>query len=249
MDQPEPRRKRRVLRGIGVVAGAFVFWLFFVWPPPLWYAVTFPRETSFQAMRRHADPVAARKRRYDPVPLERIAPSLHRAVLVGEDHRFYEHSGFDFVELRKALGYTRDSFDLMNSRDRGGMLRGIERTWASDRKLRGASTITQQLAKNLYLSPSRNPLRKVKEAVTAARLELWLSKDRILELYLNTVELGDEVWGVEAASQFYFGRSAARVTRDQAATLAAILPHPRTSNPTFRPGRMNWKRSWILRRM
>ncbi len=249
MTAPVPARKRRFLRGIGLVAGVFIAWLFLVWPPPAYYNFAFPAETSFQAMRRRADPVAATKRRYDPVPLERIAPAIRRAVLVGEDHRFYEHEGFDYVELRKALGYTRDSFRLTDPRDRSDMARGIRRSVSDGEDMRGASTITQQLAKNLYLSPSRNPLRKFKEAVTAARLELWLSKDRILELYLNTAEFGDEIWGVEAASQYYFKRPASRVTREQAATLAAILPHPRTSNPVIRPGRMAWKRNWILRRM
>ncbi len=85
--------------------------------------------------------------------------------------------------------------------------------------------------------------------MTAARLELWLSKDRILELYLNTAEFGDEIWGVEAASQAYFRKSAARLTRAEAAALAATLPHPRTSNPAFQPGRMRWKQAWILKRM
>jgi monofunctional biosynthetic peptidoglycan transglycosylase len=248
-DEVPPRKPRRILRGIGIVAGVFIAWLFLVWPPPVWYNFTFPVETSFQAMRRHADPATASQRRYTPVPLEQIAPAMRRAVLVGEDHRFYEHSGFDYIEMRKALGYPRDSFSVMNGRDRADLARGVRRTIARGEEVRGASTITQQLAKNLYLSPSRNPLRKVKEAVTAARLELWLSKDRILELYLNTAEFGDEIWGVEAASQFYFRRPASRLTREQAATLAATLPHPRTSNPVYRPGRMLWKRNWILRRM
>ena len=88
----------------------------------------------------------------------------------------------------------------------------------------GASTITQQLAKNLYLSPSRNPFRKVKEAVLAKRLEWALSKDRILELYLNVAEFGPGIWGVEAASQEYFNKPASRLTRSEAAALAAVLP-------------------------
>ena len=97
--------------------------------------------------------------------------------------------------------------------------------------LRGASTITQQVAKNLYLSPSRNPLRKVKEAVTAYRLEMALPKRRILELYLNIAEMGDGVWGVEAASQRYYRKSARRLSDNQAAALAATLPFPLSSNP------------------
>lgn len=230
-----------------VGAGLFLVWLLGVWPPPLWYRWNFPRETAFMAMRRHQDPERAEKRRYTPVPMAKISPNLPRAVLVAEDHRFYEHAGFDWVEMRKAVGYRRDSFDLWSARDRGDLWAGIRKTDLGE--VRGASTITQQLAKNLYLSPSRNPLRKVKEAVTAKRLEWALPKDRILELYLNTAELGDEIWGVEAASQAYFKRSAARLTRYQAASLAGTLPHPRTSNPAYRPGRMAWKRDWILNRM
>lgn len=232
-----------------MLAALAVVWLFFLWPPPVWYTFAWPQETAFQAMRRHADPAATANRQYKPVPLSAIAPAMRRAVLVSEDHRFYEHDGFDVLEMRKALGYPRDSFDIVDARDRRDLARAVRRTFASDREMRGASTITQQLAKNLYLSPSRNPLRKVKEAVTAARLELWLSKDRILELYLNTAEFGDEIWGVEAASQAYFGKSAARLTRGEAAALAATLPHPRTSNPAYQPGRMRWKQNWILRRM
>lgn len=241
------KRRRRFGQGLLVAGGLFIFWLFAVWPPPLWYRVTFPRQTAFQAMRRRQDPVAAERRRYTPVPLSAISRQVSRAVLVAEDHRFYEHSGLDLIELRKALGYPRDSFDLFSSRDRRDLWRGFRRRDLGD--ARGASTLTQQLAKNLYLSPSRNPLRKVKEIVTAWRLEFWLGKERILELYLNTAELGDEVWGVEAASRAYFGKSAARLDRFEAATLAATLPAPTSSNPRERPGRMLWKRDWILERM
>ena len=121
--------------------GCFFAWLFLVWPPPLWYRYNFPRETSFMAMRRTA--------------------------LIGEDSRFYSHHGVDFVEMRHAMGYARDSFAWTSSRDRGDLWRAITNSTAHPRTVRGASTITQQLAKNLYLSPSRNPLRKLKEAFTA----------------------------------------------------------------------------------
>jgi monofunctional biosynthetic peptidoglycan transglycosylase len=116
-------------------------------------------------------------------------------------------------------------------------------------RMRGASTITQQLAKNLYLSPSRNPLRKLKEAAIAYRLEWTLGKRRILELYLNVVEFGPNLWGVAAASERYFGRAAAGLSMDQAALLVATLPHPLTSNPVLRPGRTVWRQQLILRRL
>ena len=115
--------------------------------------------------------------------------------------------------------------------------------------MRGASTITQQLAKNLCLSPSRNPFRKIKEAVTAWRLEIWLPKDRILGLYLNTAEMGDEIWGVEAASQAYFRASAKELSMEQAATLAGLLPFHRSSTPYYHHWLMVWRKNLILDRM
>lgn len=155
------------------------------------------------------------------VPLPEISPVLQRMVIIGEDSRFPTHWGIDVVELREAA--------------QAGLRRG-------------ASTITQQLAKNLYLSPSRSPLRKIKEALIAVRLEWALTKDRILELYLNVAEWGPGVWGVDAASRTYFGVSPGALTEEQAAALAATLPHPRSSNPAFRPERMLTRRDLILAR-
>jgi monofunctional biosynthetic peptidoglycan transglycosylase len=133
------------------------------------------------------------------------------------------------------------------ARDRNDLRRALGRAWERRAALRGASTLTQQLAKNLYLSPSRNPLRKVKEAVTTYRLEAALGKDRILELYLNVAEMGEEIWGVEAASRYYFDRSAAELYLDQAAAIAVMLPFPLRSNPGFRPGRMASRQHLIIR--
>ena len=188
-------------------------------------------------------------RLYQPVPLDRVAPVMKAAAMVGEDHRFYEHNGFDYIELRHALGYRPDDFRWSRGRDRAELWQALRNLSSSNRKIRGASTITQQLAKNLYLSPSRNPFRKVKEAVTAWRLEYWLGKERILELYLNVVELGPEVWGVESAAQKYFGHSAKTLSLEEAAALAGTLPFPLRSNPDYRPGRMRWRQNMILRRM
>ncbi|MGH7506648.1 MAG: transglycosylase domain-containing protein, partial [Longimicrobiales bacterium] len=120
---------------------------------------------------------------------------------------------------------------------------------ANHEKIRGRSTITQQLAKNLYFSDDRSALRKLEEFIVARRLEWFLSKDRILELYLNVAEWGPGLFGAEAAAQRYFDRPAAELTRAQAAALAATLPHPLTSNPDHRPGRMAWRQDLILRRM
>ena len=120
--------------------------------------------------------------------------------------------------------------------------------WRRRDRLRGASTITQQLAKNLYLSPSRSPVRKIKEAVTALRLELALPKARILELYLDAAEWGPGVWGVDAASRAYYGVAPSQLDEMQAAALAATLPHPRASNPVYQPERMLSRRDLILAR-
>src|SRR5437764_9546703 len=199
-------------------AGVVLAWLLGVWPPPLWWRDHWPRTT---AMMRERSPAAA----YRPTPLKDIAPVLQRMVIIGEDSRFRTHHGIDVSEIADAV-----------------------RSWRQRDRLRGASTITQQLAKNLYLSSSRNPLRKVKEAVTALRLELALSKDRILELYLNVAEWGPGIWGVDAASRAYFGVPASRLSEEEAAELAATQPHPRTSNPRLRPERTLERRNLILAR-
>lgn len=245
---------RRTLLVLLLVGGG---WLWFVWPPPVWYRWAWPKETAFMAMRRHAAesaPSATRgsapaQRRYEPVALSQIAPFIKSAVLAAEDQRFYAHSGIDWVEFRHALGYRPDSFSWRDSRDRALLWRAMQRAWSRRERMRGASTLSQQLAKNLYLSSSRNPLRKVKEALTAWRLEYWLGKERILELYLNVAELGPGLWGVEAASRKYFGRSAAKLALEEAAALAGTLPFPLSSNPGYRPGRMRWRQSMIIRRL
>ena len=203
------------------------------------------------AMRRHeaASSRAPLPRLYQPIPLDQVPPMMKSAVLVAEDHRFYEHAGIDYVEFRHALGYRPDTFAWGDARNRRELFRALAGAWERRNRLRGASTITQQLAKNLYLSSSRSPLRKLKEAITAWRLEYWLGKERILELYLNVVEFGPDVWGVEAASRKYFGHAALRLSLEEAAALAATLPFPLLSNPGFHSGRMRWRQSMIIRRL
>ena len=149
------------------------------------------------------------------VPLGHISPDLRRAVLIAEDDAFFQHEGVDFTQLRLSLKVD----------------------WARGSFSRGASTITQQLAKNLYLSPSKNPLRKFRELVITRRLEAELSKDRILELYLNVIEWGDGVYGAEAAAQRYYGKPASALDADEAAGLAAMIPNPRRINPRVDPRR------------
>jgi|FaiFalFF_MnMetaG_3_1042247.scaffolds.fasta_scaffold00474_7 monofunctional biosynthetic peptidoglycan transglycosylase len=162
------------------------------------------------------------------VPYGRISPHLVRAVLAGEDPRFFIHHGFDWVQIREALKKNIEEGEIV----------------------RGASTITQQLAKNLFLSTARHPIRKLHEAVITVELELILGKRRILELYLNVIEWGDGIYGAEAAAQHYFGCSAAHLSPEQAAFLAAIIPNPRqTYNPTIHPQRVERRRRIIRRRM
>jgi monofunctional biosynthetic peptidoglycan transglycosylase len=188
-------------------------------------------------------------RRYRPVPLDSMSPWLLRAATAGEDDAFYLHHGIDYRSLRDALGYRRPQFAWSEPRDRAELWRTLSHAWAKRAGLRGASTITQQLAKNLYLSPSRNPLRKLKEAVIAYRLEWALDKRRILELYLDVAEFGPNLWGVEAASERYFGRTSAHLSLEQAALLVAALPRPLSSNPAYRPGATRWRQQLILRRL
>src|ERR1041385_1218668 len=164
---------------------------------------------------------------YTFVRYDRISPYLRRAVLVAEDNDFYEHQGVDVKAMKEA----------------------IQRDWQRRKITHGGSTITQQLDRLLYLSPSRNPLRKVTEYFLARSLERNLSKKRILELYLNVVEMGERVYGAEAASRFYFQRSAASLSPQQAALLAGCLPNPRVMNPGAPNKRLRWRQRMILSRM
>lgn len=141
------------------------------------------------------------------VPYGGVSEHLKKAVLISEDAAFFSHQGIDVDELKAAL----------------------KKDWETRSFRRGGSTITMQLAKNLYLSPSKNPLRKAKEIVIAWLLEQNLSKRRIFEIYLNVVEFGRNIYGAEAAARFYFGKSAAGLDPLESATLAALLPSPRSS--------------------
>ncbi len=197
-------------------------------PAVVWHREVAPRSSALMEIRA-AQAGAADEEvdlRYRWVPLDSISPHLMRAVLAAEDTRFYEHRGFDWEQIREAWEANR-----------------------SGRPLRGASTITQQTVKNLYLSPSRNVLRKAREALLTAWMETWLPKDRILELYLNVVELGPGIFGAEAASRTYFGRSAASLTPEQAALLAATLPGPLLRNPGRPTAALHRRQRMILSRM
>jgi monofunctional biosynthetic peptidoglycan transglycosylase len=184
------------------------------------------------------------------VPLDDIAPELVRAVLVAEDYRFREHGGIDWVSLAEEVRWSGDeAFSWLSRSDLAALREALVYAWSHRGELKGRSTITQQLAKNLYFDTERSLTRKILEAVVAGRLERRLGKDRILELYLNVAEWGPGLFGAEAASLAYFGRSAASLTLEQAAALAATLPHPLTSNPARNPARMLWRKNLLLERL
>ena len=157
----------------------------------------------------------------------RLSQDLKRAVLIAEDDAFWQHEGIDVEQLQESL----------------------QLDWARGRMIRGGSTITQQLAKNLYLSPSKNPVRKLRELIIARRLEAELKKSRILELYLNVIEWGDGVYGAEAAARTYFHTSAASLSPAESAWLAAAIVNPRTMNPSRPNARLIRRQQLILRRM
>jgi len=144
------------------------------------------------------------------VPYGAISPYLIKAVLIGEDDKFWQHEGFDYEAMQKA----------------------IEKDIKAKKFKLGGSTISQQLAKNLYLSPSKNPVRKIREAIITLRMEKTLTKKRLLELYLNVAEWGEAgIFGIEAAARHYYGKSASALGPEEASRLAAVLPNPRKFNP------------------
>jgi len=219
------QRTGRWAAGLGALLFALGAYLYLTLPDVRALARTNPTTTAFMELRaREAGDAGRRVRKLQRwVPYSRIAPSLRRAVLAAEDDGFFQHDGIELAQMRDS----------------------IETNLKELQAIRGGSTITQQLAKNLYLSPSRNPLRKVKELLIARRLEAELSKTRILEIYLNVIEWGDGIWGAEAASRAYFRTSAASLSREQAALLAGAIVNPRVLSPA-RPSRRLLRRQQIV---
>ena len=220
---------KRLLLGFVTIV---TIWLLYEWvtfPDVAHLADEPPKTTSFMEIRRKELRREGKNDQilYDWVPYGRISPYLRRAVLVAEDNEFYEHSGVDVK----------------------GMQEAIKKDWEKKRLSHGGSTITQQLAKNLYLSPSRNPLRKLKEYLITRSLEKHLTKKRILEIYLNVVEMGERVYGAEAASRFYFHKPASALSTQQAALLAGCLPNPRAMSPGEPNKRLRARQNMILSRM
>jgi monofunctional glycosyltransferase len=202
---------RRAIAAVAIAAILWLVWEAATWPDVRALASRPPTTTAFIERYKERERAAGRTPHVEWRWVSAGAISIHlkRAVLVAEDIAFFRHNGFSTASMREA------------------MTEALE-----ERRLpRGASTITQQLAKNLWLSPSRSPLRKAREAVLTWQLERALSKRRILECYLNVVEFGPGVYGAEAASRHYFGKPASELGGDEAAQLAAGLPRPRAWHP------------------
>lgn len=233
-----------------LLASPFVIWASLPWP--VMYRWSDPAATAVMRYRveQAEDESDSLELRQRWVPLAQISPQMVRAVIASEDGRFRDHNGIDWVALGEELHYRgKPPFSWKDKADLWALV-GAGRYYIGHRaEVKGRSTITQQLAKNLYFTPERSLARKGAEVFVARRLERLLTKDRILEIYLNTVELGPGIFGVEAAAYAYFDVPAARLTSFQAASLAATLPHPLTSNPRDRPRRMAWRRDLILRRL
>ncbi|MFL6193249.1 MAG: monofunctional biosynthetic peptidoglycan transglycosylase [Thermoanaerobaculia bacterium] len=205
-----PRRRRRLLFVILGLLAAWIAWEALAWPDVAALKDRHPKSTAFIDKYRGWGLLGPKREvKWKWVPYSRISSNLKRAVIVSEDIRFFSHAGFDDAEIKAAL----------------------QDAWEEKELPRGASTITQQVAKNLWLSGSYNPLRKVKEAILTHQLEEELSKRRILEVYLNVAEFGKGIYGAEAAARHYYGRSAASLSSRQAAELAASLPRPRSWHP------------------
>jgi monofunctional biosynthetic peptidoglycan transglycosylase len=222
------KRKGWIVRGLTTAAAvvfAVVAYAYLTLPDVRVLATTNPTSTAFMKLRAEEAAANGRKLRHlhQWVRYNRISKNLKQAVIVAEDSRFFQHDGLDLEEIRKSIEINIE---------RGGAIRG-------------ASTITQQLAKNLYLSPSKNPIRKLRELIITRRMEAALSKARIFEIYLNVIEWGDGIWGAEAAARSYFGVSASSLSREQAALLAGAIINPRVLNPG-RPNRRLLARQRII---
>jgi len=213
--------RRILIFVVGVVAAVYVFWAAALFA----LKVVNPPTTGVQIQRRVESWVrhTPYRKRQTFVPLSKISPELQHAVISAEDGRFYQHHGIDWDETEKVAEETQEKGEL----------------------IRGASTIPQQLVKNLFFTTHRNPLRKLAEYTLAPMADRILGKRRELELYLNVVEWGPGIYGAEAASRAYYGTSARSTGREQGARLAAMLPAPLRR----RPERMNHYSGLILERM
>ena len=205
------RLLRRLLLLCVLILAGWLVWEAVTWPDVKALATRPPATTAFIEQYKERERAAGRTPKVSIrwTPYAAIAPEVKRAVLVAEDINFFSHHGFDWGQIRIA----------------------VEEALHDSEAPRGASTITQQLVKNLWLSGSRNPLRKIKEMVLTWQVERTLSKRRILELYLNVAEFGPGIYGVGPAARAYFGKSPADLGQEEASLLAASLPRPSTWHP------------------
>jgi monofunctional biosynthetic peptidoglycan transglycosylase len=228
--------KRRLLRAIGrgvaaalAIGFAATAYAYLSLPDVRLLRTQNPSTTAFMELRRRqardAGKVLITDQRW--MSYARISANLKKAVIVTEDGAFWKHEGIDYEQLRDA----------------------VETNWERGEFARGASTITQQLAKNLYLSPSKNPMRKLKELLITRRLEVELSKQRILEIYLNVIEWGDGIWGADAAARRYFHKSASDLSASEAALLAGAIANPHIMDPGHPSARLRRRQQMIMRRM
>ena len=223
------RRVRRILIAVPAILFGCAAYVYLTIPDVRPLRTTNPPSTAFMELRaREARAHGEKPRRVQKwISYARISPQLVRAVLVTEDSKFWRHAGLDYEQIKESMEVNLERGEFA----------------------RGASTITQQLAKNLYLSPSKNPMRKLKELLITRRLEVELPKQRILEIYLNVIEWGNGAWGAEAAARRYFRKSAADLTPSEAALLAGAIANPNIMNPAQPTARLRRRQQMILRRM
>jgi monofunctional biosynthetic peptidoglycan transglycosylase len=212
-----------VILSVLVIAG---FYFYLSLPDVSGLKTKNPRTTALMVQRyREAKKTDQKFRiRQQWIDFEAIPKLLRETVRITEDASFYQHKGLDFAELKEAL----------------------KKNWKKGEYVRGASTITQQLAKNLYLSTDKSVIRKIKELLIAISLERHLSKDRIFTLYLNVIEWGPGVFGVQAASQNYFHKTVDQLNLEEMVRLVAVIPQPLKINPTENDDWLKWKARWIL---
>jgi monofunctional glycosyltransferase len=223
------RKVGRVLLALVAACFAYAAFVFLTLPDVRTLRTTNPTTTAFIELRaREAHRRGEQGKRVQRwVSYARMSQNLKRAVLVTEDSAFWKHDGLDYQQIKESMEVNLERGEFA----------------------RGASTITQQLAKNLYLSPSKNPVRKLRELLIARRLEAELSKQRILEIYLNVIEWGDGIYGAEAAARTYFGKSSAELSPAESALLAAAISNPRLMNPGRPTARLLRRQAMVMRRM
>jgi monofunctional biosynthetic peptidoglycan transglycosylase len=223
------RRAKRILIAVPAIIFAYLAYVYLTVPDVRALEKKNPETSAFIELRaREARAKGEKPRRVQRwVPYARISPQLVRAVLVTEDSKFWGHDGLDYEQIKESMEINLERGEFA----------------------RGASTITQQLAKNLYLSPSKNPVRKLRELIIARRLENALTKQRILELYLNVIEWGNGIYGAEAAARSYFGKPASQLDASESALLAAAIANPRIMNPGQPTARLRRRQQMVMRRM